>query len=149
MIFKGGLIFPILCLFFTIFIFYIAIEKQVFLNFDNAENILFNGVCFIFFFLTLSAFFLFPREVYLDSENIIVKSPLSSVISSKSVKLSTVNAFKIQSLLRVPGYWIRLYINSSVDKKESQIDLSFNIKGSDLDKLVSKLKELKIKQRYI
>jgi len=148
MTFKGRNIFPIICLGFTAFLFYIAIDRNELLNFGNVNNVLFNIVCFISALVTFSAFILFSREVYIDSEKLIIKSPFPSIVPSKQIDIKTIKSFKIQSLIQIPGYLLRLYmINDKLDNREVKKNLTFNIKEGDLDKLIARLKELNIKER--
>ena len=145
---KGRLIFPLLLLTFTSVLFYIAIAHQQLFDFENANNILFNIVCFLFLILTFYVLFLVPREVYIDSQKLIIKYPIDSIKSSSAIELSRVKYFKIQSLIRVPGFLLSLYLtNDQFDKNVVKINLVFNIKNNDLDKLINKLKSVNIKQK--
>jgi len=141
---KGRLIFPILCLLFTLFVIFIVIDRGVFLNLDNGNNILFNIVCFILVLMTISAFLLHPREVFIDTEKLIVRPPKYSFISAKEINLKNVKYYKIQSMYRVPGYLMTFYSNDLHDKNINKKSVGFNIKDSDLDILIERLKTLNI-----
>jgi len=148
MTFKGRLIFPILCLTFTVFNISIAIIRGELFNFENGNYILFNIACFTFVLVTFFAFFILPRDVYIDSEKLIIKYPIHPLIHPHEIVLSQIEYFKIQSLIRVPGYLLSLYLhNEHTGKKEIRKNVSFNIKGSDLDKLLEQLRLINIKQR--
>jgi hypothetical protein len=65
-------------------------------------------------------------------------------MSSTEIELKNIKYYKIQSLVKVPGYIMTFYSNSPVDKKNNKTSIGFNIKDSDLDILIEKLKTLNI-----
>lgn len=148
MTFKGRLIYPILVLAFTSYVLYIAVSRDEFLKFSNGNLFLFNLVCFLFIGYTSIVLFYFPREVYIDSERLIVRSPSHPLIASREVELSKAAAFELTSLVEVPGYYLRVYLkDNGKGGEEVKKSFTFNIKGRDVDILINKLKEAGLKQR--